>query len=127
MNTDGLHGVIVPILTPLNADETVDTASLRRLVDYLVEGGVHGIWAAGTTGEFAALDDEQKLIAIETVVDQVAGRLPVIGNISAPSTNLTVRLARAVQEWGLAGIAATPPYYYPCEQDEVTRAFPLHP
>ena len=123
VNTDGLHGVIVPILTPLNAYETVDTASLRRLVDYLVEGGVHGIWAAGTTGEFAALDDEQKLIAIETVVDQVAGRLPVIGNISAPSTNLTVRLARAVQEWGLAGIAATPPYYYPCEQDEVIAHF----
>ena len=57
MSTDGLHGVIVPILTPLNADETVDTASLRRLVNYLFEGGVHGIWAAGTTGEFAALDD----------------------------------------------------------------------
>ena len=123
MTDDGLHGVIVPILTPLNGDETVDTGSLRRLVDYLVEGGVHGIWAAGTTGEFAALDDDQKLIAIETVVDQVAGRLPVIGNISAPSTNLTVRLARAVQEWGLAGIAATPPYYYPCAQDEVTAHF----
>ena len=84
---------------------------------------MHGIWAAGTTGEFAALDDEQKLIAIETIVDQVADRLPVIGNISAPSTNLTVRLARAVQEWGLAGIAATPPYYYPCAQDEVIAHF----
>ncbi len=123
VSTDGLHGVIVPILTPLNGDETVDTASLRRLVNYLFEGGVHGIWAAGTTGEFAALDDKQKLLAIETVVDEVAGRLPVIGNISAPSTNLTVRLARAVQEWGLAGIAATPPYYYPCAQDEVTAHF----
>ena len=123
MSTDGLHGVIVPILTPLNDDETVDTGSLRRLVNYLIEGGVHGLWAAGTTGEFAALDDEQKLLAIETVVDEVAGRVPVIGNISAPSTNLTVRLARAVQEWGLAGIAATPPYYYPCEQDEVTAHF----
>ena len=123
VNRDGLYGVIVPILTPLNGDETVDTGSLRRLVNYMIEGGVHGIWAAGTTGEFAALDDEQKLLAIETVVDEVAGRVPVIGNISAPSTNLTVRLARAVQEWGLAGIAATPPYYYPCEQDEVIAHF----
>ena len=43
-------GVMVPILTPLKPDETVDVASMRRLVNYLIEGGVHGIWAAGTTG-----------------------------------------------------------------------------
>ena len=120
---DGLRGVIVPILTPLNDDETVDTASMRRLVNYLIEGGVHGIWAAGTTGEFAALDAEQHLLAIETVVDEVADRVPVIGNVSAPSSKLTVKLGRAVQEWGLAGIAATPPYYYPCAQDEVLAHF----
>ncbi len=123
MNADRLRGVIVPILTPLNADETVDTVSLRRLVNYLVDGGVHGIWAAGTTGEFAALDDGQRLASIETVVDEAAGRLPVIANVSAPSANLTARLGRAVQEWDLAGIAATPPYYYPCAQDEVLAHF----
>ena len=57
---DEVRGVMVPILTPLTEDEIVDEASLRRLVDYLIDGGVHGIWAAGTTGEFAALDDSQR-------------------------------------------------------------------
>ena len=42
-----IRGVIVPILTPLNSDETVDTQSLRRLVNYLIDNGVHGIWASG--------------------------------------------------------------------------------
>jgi len=119
MTYNRIRGIIVPILTPLNADETVDTASLRRLVNYLLDNGTHGIWASGTTGEFAALSDRERIISIETVVDEVAGRVPVIGNISHASTQLTVNLAQAVQGSGLDGIAATPPYYYPNAQDEI--------
>jgi len=112
-------GVIVPILTPINPDETVDVASLRRLVNYLIDNGVHGIWAAGTTGEFAALTDRQKTVAIETVVDEVAGRVPVIGNVSGAATQASIDNAMAVREIGLDGIAVTPPYYYPNAQDEL--------
>ncbi len=119
MSSNDFKGVIVPILTPLNHDETVDVGSLRRLVNYLIDNGVHGIWAGGTTGEFAALSDEQRVLSIETIVDEVGGRIPVIGNISAPGTEMAVTLGRAVQESGLDGIAATPPYYYPCAQDEL--------
>ena len=114
-----IKGVIVPILTPLNPDETVDINSLRRLVNYLIDNGVHGIWVSGTTGEFAALSDEQRLISIETVVDEVAGRVPIIGNVSGPSTQPSLKLALAVQEMGLDGVAVTPPYYYNNAQDEL--------
>ena len=113
------RGVIVPILTPLNSDETVDTHSLRRLVNYLLDNGVHGIWVSGTTGEFGALSDQQRLISIETVVDEVAGRVPIIGNVSGASTQLSLNMAVAVQEMGLDGVAVTPPYYYPNAQDEL--------
>ena len=112
-------GVIVPILTPLTRDEKVDHVSLRRLTSYLIDNGVHGIWAGGTTGEFAALTEELRIASIETVVDEVSGRVPVIGNVSAPGTQLAVNLALSVQETGLQGIAATPPYYHPCAQDEL--------
>ena len=114
-----IRGVIVPVLTPLNSDETVDTGSLRRLVNYLIDNGAHGIWVSGTTGEFAALSDKERIISIETVVDEVAGRVPIIGNVSQPSTQLSIELALAVQESGLDGIAVTPPYYYPNAQDEI--------
>ena len=123
MLDDKIKGVIVPIVTPLTPDEKVDVPSLRRLVDYLIEGGVHGIWAAGTTGEFAALTDDQRLLCIETAADQAAGRVPVIANVSAAATKLTVDLALSVREMGLDGIAATPPYYYPCGQDEIADHF----
>ena len=119
MANNCMRGVIVPILTPLHSDETVDVESLRRLTRYLLDNGVHGIWASGTTGEFPSLSDKERLISIETVVDEVAGRVPVIGNISGSSTQHSVGLAMSVQESGLDGIAATPPFYYPHAQDEI--------
>ena len=119
MTDKEIRGVIVPVLTPLNSDETVDTASLRRLVNYLIDNGAHGIWVSGTTGEFAALSDKERIVSIETVVDEVAGRVPIIGNVSQPSTQLSIDFALAVQESGLDGIAVTPPYYYPNAQDEI--------
>ena len=114
-----IRGVIVPILTPLNSDESVDTSSMRRLVNYLLDNGAHGIWVSGTTGEFANLTNKQRLISVETVADEVAGRVPIIGNISCPSTQLSLELALAVQEMALDGIAVTPPYYYNNAQDEL--------
>jgi len=123
MTDSALGGVVVPILTPLKPDKSVDTISLRRLVGYLIDGGVHGIWASGTTGEFAALSDRDRLISMETVVDEVSGRIPVIGNISGTSTQMAVSLAVSAQEIGLTGIAATPPYYYPSGQDELLEHY----
>ena len=123
MTDDAIKGVVVPILTPLTPDERVDTGSLRRLVGYLLANGVHGIWAAGTTSEFAALPDDQRNLSIETVVDEVRGRVPIIGNISAAATGMAIELGLAVKDMGLAGIAATPPYYYPSAQDELLDHF----
>ena len=118
-----LRGVIVPILTPLTPREAVDVASLRRLVNYLVENGVHGIWAAGTTGEFAALDEPARRLVIETVAEEAAGRVPVIGNISAPATRAAAGVAAALRDCPLDGVAATPPYYYSHSQAELGDHF----
>lgn len=114
-----IKGVIVPILTPLKPDESVDVPSLRRLVNYLIDNGVHGIWVSGTTGEFANLSDKERLISMDAVVDEVNGRVPIIGNVSGASTQLSVNMALEAQEMGMDGIAVTPPYYYPNAQDEL--------
>ena len=119
MTAKQIKGVIVPILTPLNPDESVDVPSLRRLVNYLIDNGVHGIWVSGTTGEFANLSDKERLISMDAVVDEVSGRVPIIGNVSGASTQLSVNMALEAQEMGMDGIAVTPPYYYPNAQDEL--------
>jgi 4-hydroxy-tetrahydrodipicolinate synthase len=118
-----LQGIFVPMLTPLNADETVDEASLRRLVDFLVGAGVHGIWAMGTTGEFAGLLEAERAKAVAATVEQVGGRVPVIANIGDSSTGLALRHARHAVQAGADALALTPPHYYPHSMDEMLMHF----
>jgi 4-hydroxy-tetrahydrodipicolinate synthase len=113
------HGIFCPMVTPLNHDETVDEASLRRLTDFLIDGGVHGIWVMGTTGEFALLPETERARAVTLTVEHVAGRVPVIANVGDSSTGLALRHARHAVEAGADALACTPPHYYPHSMDEV--------
>lgn len=118
-----LHGIFVPMLTPLSADEKVDEPSLRQLVDFLVGAGVHGIWAMGTTGEFAALPEAERARAITATVEQVAGRVPVVANIGDSSTGLALRHAGHAVDAGANVLALTPPHYYMHSMDEMLTHF----
>jgi 4-hydroxy-tetrahydrodipicolinate synthase len=128
------QGIFCPMLTPLHGDETIDQGSLRRLVDFLIDGGVHGIWVMGTTGEFALLPETERARAVTTTVEQVAGRVPVIANVGDSSTTLALRHARHAVDAGADALACTPPHYYPHSMDEVVthyralkEAFPEQP
>ncbi|MBV9279065.1 MAG: dihydrodipicolinate synthase family protein [Chloroflexi bacterium] len=113
------RGIVTPLVTPIGADESPDLASLRRLVALQLDKGVHGIWAMGTTAEFASFDEGERAAVVETVVRAVAGRVPVVANVSDASTRLAIRHARRARDAGADAIAATPPYYYPHSQDEL--------
>jgi 4-hydroxy-tetrahydrodipicolinate synthase len=114
-----LHGIVPPILTPLTPDGRVDLMSLARLTRWLMGQGIHGLWACGTTGEFAGLDAEEREDVIGTCVEAVAERLPVVANISDCSTRLTVAHGQRALRAGADAVAVTPPYYYPNTQDEL--------
>ncbi len=118
-----LHGIVPPVLTPLTPSEEVDTASMKRLVDYLIVNGVHGLWVMGTTGEFASFDEHERAAAVEAAVEAAAGRVPVIVNIGDCSTRLAIRHGQAALKAGAAAVALTPPYYYPNAQDELLAHF----
>jgi len=128
------QGIFCPMLTPLNHDERIDETSLRRLIDFLVDGGVHGIWVMGTTGEFALLLETERARAVALTVEQVAGRVPVIANVGDSSTALALRHARHAVDAGADALACTPPHYFPHSMDEVMThyrtiklAFPEQP
>ena len=93
MTDDTVRGVVVPILTPLKPDESVDTSSLRRLVNYLIDGGVHAIILLGSTGEFAKLSMEERKRVLESCVDQVGGRIPVIAGTAAVGMREVIKLS----------------------------------
>ena len=65
-----LRGVLTALATPFTADDSVDEPRLRALVDRSIEGGVHGVVACGSTGEFSALSSDERRLVVETVVDQ---------------------------------------------------------
>jgi 4-hydroxy-tetrahydrodipicolinate synthase len=128
------RGIFCPMLTPLNHDERIDKASLLRLIDFLIDGGVHGIWVMGTTGEFALLLETERARAVALTVEHVAGRVPVIANVGDSSTALALRHARHAVDAGADALACTPPHYFPHSMDEVMThyrtlklAFPEQP
>ncbi|MCH2304386.1 MAG: dihydrodipicolinate synthase family protein [SAR202 cluster bacterium] len=114
-----IRGIVVPIITPLKPDESLDKSSLRSLVRYLLNNGVHGLWVSGTTGEFANLDNKTRLETMEIVTDEVNGKVPIIANISCPSTETSIKLGQSAKNFNFSGLACTPPYYYDCSQEEI--------
>ena len=83
MNTEFMKGVIVPILTPIDAEERIDEAKLREQVDYVIEGGVLGILAFGSNGEFYVIEEDEMERGLKIMLDQAAGRVPVYFGIGA--------------------------------------------
>lgn len=105
------QGSMVALVTPMLADTAVDWAALRRLVDWHIEQGTDAIVAVGTTGESATLDEDEHCQVIRTVVDQVAGRLPVIAGTGANATSEAIRLTRCAQSAGADACLLVTPYY----------------
>jgi len=98
------------LVTPFTKDEAVDKAGLRSLVQHVLPH-VDGVVPCGTTGEFAYLTPGEQRYIIETVVDEVAGRVPVVAGTGAASTRQAVQLARAAQEAGADACLVVTPYF----------------
>ncbi len=118
-----LHGIVPPILTPMTADEQIDAASMKKLVNYLIDNGVHGIWIMGTTGEFASFDEKERALAVAAAIEAADGRVPTVVNIGDCSTRLAIRHGKHALSQGADAIALTPPYYYPNSQEELLIHF----
>ena len=119
-SVDDIKGVVPPIATPINKNETVDEAGMRRLVKFLLGNGANCIFVMGGTGEFFCLSDKEKRRAIEIVVDEVNGQAPVIAGITELSTRRTIENARIAQETGADFMASLPPFFFSMGQDWMT-------
>ncbi|MGI5459796.1 4-hydroxy-tetrahydrodipicolinate synthase [Streptomyces sp. CA-249302] len=113
-----LSGVLTALATPFASDGRIDEKTLRRLVDRSVDGGVDGVVACGSTGEFAAMSAAERRLIVETVVDQAAGRVPVVAQTGAVSTREAVDLSRHAQAAGASVLMVVTPYYEPLTLDE---------
>lgn len=110
--------MLTALATPFTADGNIDEESLRILVNRSIAGGVHGVVACGSTGEFSTLSSDERRLVVEIVVDQVAGRVPVIAQTGATSTAEAIRLSRHAQAAGADVVMAVTPYYEPLTIEE---------
>jgi 4-hydroxy-tetrahydrodipicolinate synthase len=121
--TTPLRGVVPPVCTPLDSRGKVDTASLARLVEHLVNGGVHGLFALGSTGEVAYLTDEQRVTTLRTVVEAAAGRVPVLAGVIDTTTARVIDHAGAAAALGADALVATAPFYTRTHAKEIAGHF----
>lgn len=105
------QGSMVALVTPMRADGAVDEESLRKLVDFHVENGTDAIVAVGTTGESSTLDEREHCEVIRMVVEQVAGKVPVIAGTGANATREAIALTRCAMEAGADACLLVTPYY----------------
>lgn len=118
-----IRGSIVALVTPMEEDGAVDVASLRRLVDFHIAQGSDAIVAVGTTGESATLDEDEHCEVIRLVVEQTAGRIPIIAGTGANSTREAIALTRRAQAVGADACLLVTPYYNKPTQEGLYRHY----
>ena len=123
ISTDFIKGVIVPIITPIDEDERIDEARLRRQVDFVIEGGLHGILAFGSNGEFYQLEEDEMRRGLQIIVEQAEGRVPVYFGIGAINTKKCCRLAKMAVENGAVGVSILQPMFLKPTEEELFQHF----
>ena len=114
-----IKGIIPPIITPMNDDESINVAELRAQVNRQIEGGVHAIFCFGTNGEGYILSMKEKEEVLEATIDQVKGRVPVYAGTGCISTRDTIYMSKRAEEMGADVLSIITPSFAVASQKEL--------
>ncbi|MEC7361603.1 MAG: 4-hydroxy-tetrahydrodipicolinate synthase [Pseudomonadota bacterium] len=120
--TPAFAGSYTALITPFS-NGRVDEDAFRKLVEFQIESGTHGLVPVGTTGESPTLSHDEHDRVIELCIEQAAGRVPVIAGAGSNSTAEAVRLARHAADAGADGVLIVSPYYNKPTQEGLYRHF----
>ena len=113
------RGIVPALITPMTANEEIDEAGLRTLVERLIGAGVHALFVLGTNGEFIGLSEAEKLRIARIAVDQAGGRVPVIAGTGAYATREVIALNSKMQDVGVQAASVITPYFNGATQTEL--------
>ena len=114
-----LKGIVVPIITPMKEDETINEQELRNQVNRMIENGIHGIFPFGTNGEGYILDEKEKEQVLSIVIDEVKGRVPVYAGTGCISTRDTIRQSLMGKSLGADVLSIITPSFAAASQNEL--------
>jgi 4-hydroxy-tetrahydrodipicolinate synthase len=112
-------GIIPAMVTPFTPDGKINVGALRKLTNYLIDGGVHGLFPVGSQGEFYALTFDEKKTVIETVVEETRGRVPVYAGTGAITTREAIALTRMAEAAGVSAVSVLTPYFIHPNENEL--------
>ena len=116
-----LQGIIPPLVTPLLSRDQIDVDGTTRLIEHVIEGGVHGIFLLGTSGEAPSLSHETQREFLKIAADCIAGRLPVLVGITDTSMTESIAFADFAAECNVDAVVLAAPHYFPMHQPDLER------
>ncbi len=118
-----LQGIYTPNMVPLDSAGQIDEPELRRYVDWLIDRGVHGLYPNGSTGEFTRFSPDERRRIIAIIMDQTAGRVPVLAGAAEANVQQTLAACEYYHGLGCRAVAIVAPYYYKLSPDNVYAYF----
>ena len=112
-------GIIPAMVTPFDKEGKINEIMLRKLVNFLLDAGVHGLFPVGSQGEFYGLEKEEKKKVIETVLDETNGRAPIYAGTGAIITREAIVLTRMAEDIGADAVSIITPFFISPSQDEL--------
>lgn len=118
-----LEGVIPALVTPVDSNESLDEKGLSKLINYLIDSGVSSIFALGSMGEFATLEEKEKIHLLEKTVELVNRKVPVLAGVSDTGTKKVIKNIQKAKEIGVDAVVSLPPFFYLLNQKAVINFY----
>ncbi|MEN1968714.1 4-hydroxy-tetrahydrodipicolinate synthase [Lentibacillus sp. N15] len=116
-------GIFVPLITPFHDDETIDFEGYKRVIDFQIENGVHGLLVGGTTGEYHVMSYAERKSLIEAGCEYAAGRVPVMAGVGCSTAQETIELTNYAAECGATWGLVLPPYYHQTSEEGIREFY----
>lgn len=118
-----LTGVVAPLVTPFDSQGRIDTESLKRLTNYVIDGGIQALYPCGTNGEMMMLSIEERKLVAETVIEECANRIPVFVQAGAQTLEGTLELEEHAVVHGADGIGVVTPPFFKLSDEELFQYY----
>ena len=117
------EGIYVAMLTPFTEDGAINEEELRRIVEFQITSGVHGLFPISSVGEFIHMSQVEKIRMMEIVVDQNRGRVRITPGVGSSYPAESIYLASKAKAAGCDAVVVAPPYYYQLSQENIEKYF----
>ncbi|MBC7237230.1 MAG: dihydrodipicolinate synthase family protein, partial [Chloroflexi bacterium] len=118
-----IKGIVVPVVTPFNRDESLNENGLRRIVNYLIDAGVHGLFPSGSQGEMWALTTDEKKRVMDITLEEANGRVFVMPSTGAITTRESIELTKYAEKAGADAVSLITPYFISPSDKEMVEHF----